>query len=75
MAAGAILDRRARPLVCPLLALWIGGDDGWRYAVAITGFIALAYGVIYFFAVTDTPKGSTYFKPKKDRRHGNFQPR
>ncbi len=49
----------------PMIALWIGGDDGWRYAVAITGLIALIYGVIYFFSVTDTPKGSTYFKPKK----------
>jgi MFS transporter, NNP family, nitrate/nitrite transporter len=27
--------------------------------------IALVYSVIYFFSVSDTPKGSTYFKPKK----------
>ncbi len=49
----------------PLLALWFGGDEGWRYAVGTTGLIALLYGGYYFFAVTDTPKGSTYFKPKK----------
>ncbi len=49
----------------PMIALWVGGDDGWRYAVAMTGLIALAYGIIYFFSVTDTPKGATYFKPKK----------
>lgn len=49
----------------PMLALWYGGADGWRYAVATTGMMALIYAVMYFFSVTDTPKGSTYFKPKK----------
>ncbi len=49
----------------PTLALVIGGPEGWRYAIALTGVIALVYSVIYFFSVTDTPKGSTYFKPKK----------
>ncbi len=52
-------------LLLPSLALWIGGDDGWRYAVSTTAAIAIIYGVIYYFSVTDTPKGSTYFKPKK----------
>jgi len=49
----------------PALALLFGGDEGWRYAIATTGAIALIYSVIYFFSVSDTPKGSTYFKPKK----------
>jgi len=49
----------------PLIALLFGGDEGWRYAVASTGAIALVYAFIYYFSVTDTPKGSTYFKPKK----------
>ncbi|MDD5271923.1 MAG: NarK family nitrate/nitrite MFS transporter [Methylovulum sp.] len=49
----------------PVLALWYGGPEGWRYAVATTGVIALLYSGIYFFSVSDTPKGSTYFKPKK----------
>ena len=49
----------------PILALYFGGDEGWRYAIASTGVIALLYAVIYFFSVSDTPKGSTYFKPKK----------
>jgi MFS transporter, NNP family, nitrate/nitrite transporter len=49
----------------PSLALWFGGDDGWRYAIACTGAISLIYSVVYFFSVSDTPKGSTYFKPKK----------
>jgi len=49
----------------PALALMYGGVDGWRYAIASTGLIALLYSVVYFFSVSDTPKGSTYFKPKK----------
>ena len=49
----------------PTLALMFGGDDGWRYATAVTGVIALLYAVFYYFSVTDTPAGSTYFKPNK----------
>lgn len=49
----------------PTLALLFGGDDGWRYATAITGVIALAYAFVYYFSVSDTPAGSTYFKPNK----------
>lgn len=52
-------------MLLPTLALWFGGDDGWRYAIATTGVISIAYGVFYYFSVSDTPKGSTYFKPKK----------
>jgi MFS transporter, NNP family, nitrate/nitrite transporter len=55
----------AAALALPSIALIFGGDEGWRYAIACTGVIALVYSVIYFFSVSDTPKGSTYFKPKK----------
>ena len=48
----------------PTLALVFGGDDGWRYAIAVTGAMSFVMGFIYYFNVTDTPKGSTYFKPK-----------
>jgi len=48
----------------PVVALWFGGDDGWRYAIASTGVISLLFSVVYYRNVTDTPKGSTYFKPK-----------
>ena len=49
----------------PTIALLVGGDDGWRYAVASTGVLAFVYAFIYYFSTSDTPKGSTYFKPKK----------
>jgi NNP family nitrate/nitrite transporter-like MFS transporter len=55
----------AAAMILPSVALLYGGEDGWRYAIASTGVVALVYSVIYFFSVTDTPKGSTYFKPKK----------
>ena len=49
----------------PTLALIFGGDDGWRYAVATTGVISLIYAFIFYKTIRNTPKGSTYFKPKK----------
>lgn len=50
----------------PTLALMFGGPDGWRWAIASTGLLALVYSAVYFFSTTDTPKGSTYFKPKRN---------
>ncbi len=55
----------AAAVALPTLAVMFGGDDGWRYAVALTGVMALVYAFIFYFNVSDTPKGSTYFKPKK----------
>lgn len=54
----------AAAMSLPGLALLFGGEDGWRYAIGVTGLLSLGYSVIYFFNVTDTPKGSTYFRPK-----------
>lgn len=48
----------------PVIALWFGGDDGWRYAIGLTGLISLLFSVVYYQNITDTPKGATYFKPK-----------
>jgi NNP family nitrate/nitrite transporter-like MFS transporter len=55
----------AAAMSLPTLALFFGGEDGWRYAIGVTGAIALVYAFIYYNSVSDTPKGSTYFKPKK----------
>ncbi len=60
-AAGAML--------LPIIAVWaataFGGDEGWRYACALSGVIALVYSFIFYATVRNTPKGATYFKPKK----------
>ncbi len=55
----------ASAMLLPTLALFYGGEDGWRYAIATTGVVASLYGVIYYRVARNTPKGSTYFKPKK----------
>lgn len=47
----------------PTLALLFGGEDGWRYAMVVTGLLSLVFGFIFYANVTDTPKGATYFKP------------
>jgi len=55
----------ASAMILPTLAMAYGGEDGWRYALATTGIVASIDGIIYYQVVRDTPKGSTYFKPKK----------
>ncbi len=55
----------AAAMSLPTLALIYGGENGWRLAIATTGIIAGIYGVFYYIVARDTPKGSTYFKPKK----------
>ncbi len=52
-------------LSLPFIATSFGDVDGWRYAITIASILAIAYGVFYYFNVSNTPKGSTYFKPKR----------
>ncbi len=52
-------------LILPSVAIYFGAENGWRYATGMIGSIAIIYGFIYYFSVSNTPKGSTYFKPKK----------
>lgn len=52
-------------LTLPTIALLFGGADGWRYAIALTGALALLYSIVFYRSARDTPKGSTYFKPKR----------
>ncbi len=55
----------AAAMSLPTIALLIGGEESWRWAIALTGVIAIIYSGIYYSSVRNTPKGSTYFKPKK----------
>jgi len=52
-------------LTLPFIAANFGGEDGWRYAITFASIAAIAYGVFYYIVARNTPKGSTYFKPKK----------
>src|SRR5690606_15879032 len=61
----------AAAFILPTAALGVFGNmaqdsaDGWRYAIASTGLMAIVYGVFFYWRARNTPKGSTYFKPKK----------
>jgi len=54
----------AAAIALPTIALWAGGDDGWRWAVATTGVLALLFSFIFYFSVSNNPKGTTYYRPK-----------
>lgn len=54
----------AAAFTLPTLALFFGGDDGWRYATGLSGLLCLIFAFIFYSQVTDTPKGSTYFRAK-----------
>lgn len=60
----------AAAMTLPSLAVLYGGENGWRCAIATTGVIAMLYGIFYYLRARNTPKGSTYFKPKK---HGGLE--
>jgi len=59
----------AAAMSLPLIALYIGDtfgvEDAWRYAVGLTGLLSFGFSFIWYANVRDTPKGATYFKPKK----------
>lgn len=56
----------AAAMTIPTVALtWFGGSDGWRYAIALNAVIMMAYGIFYYFMVTDGPPGFIQHKPKK----------
>ncbi|WP_312714511.1 MFS transporter [Stutzerimonas nitrititolerans] len=56
----------AAAMSLPAIALHaFGGDDGWRYAITTTALMMAAYGVFYWFAITDGPAGTVQHKPRK----------
>jgi NNP family nitrate/nitrite transporter-like MFS transporter len=59
----------------PLVALWLGGENGWRYAILLTGVASFIYGFIYFFSVQDTPKGKTYMRVNRRKTMEVTSPR
>lgn len=55
----------AAAITLPSLALFYGGDDGWRWAIATTGAVSFLYGIFFLWRARNTPQGASYFKPKK----------
>jgi len=65
--AGVIrFSRRGDEL--PTICINVCWCEGWRYAVALTGFDCIDLCVIYYNRFLDTEKASTYFKPKNPAR-------
>ncbi len=62
---GSAAAAMSLPLIALFISDYFGVEDGWRYAVALTGLMSLLFSVVFYLNVTDTPKGSTYFKPKQ----------
>lgn len=56
----------AAAMTLPTIALTMyGGDDGWRWAIAQSAFVMAAYGVYYWFAITDGPDAQAHRKPRR----------
>ncbi|MCC5987887.1 MAG: MFS transporter [Pararhodobacter sp.] len=56
----------AAAITLPTIALVLyGGEDGWRWAIATSGVVMAAYGVFYWFAITDGATADTHKKPRK----------
>ena len=56
----------AAAITIPTIALHAyGGPEGWRLAMATSGVVIAAYGVFYWFAITDGPSKDTQKKPRK----------
>lgn len=48
-----------------LAALLAAGAGSWRAGVLVAGLAGAAFGVVYWFAVADTPPGVTFVRPKR----------
>lgn len=61
----------AAAITIPTVALqFFGGDDGWRWAIALSGLLMAIYGVAYWFLITDGPTEDTH---KKSRKSGALE--
>lgn len=49
----------------PMLALLFGKDNGWRWAIAFSGLLCLAWAFVYHAKAVDAPPGREFTRPKK----------
>lgn len=62
---GAAIANWVLPALSTLLVGYVGLEHSWRAAITIAGVVAIAYSVVFYALVRNTPKGATYFAPKK----------
>lgn len=60
---GAAIANFTLPFLAGVFAYYF--TDGWRGAVATAGVVSIIYSVFFYIFIRNTPKGSTYFSPKK----------
>ncbi|SEA92153.1 MFS transporter, NNP family, nitrate/nitrite transporter [Thalassobacillus cyri] len=56
----------AAAFTLPSIALLIGGENGWRYAIALTGVLCIVYAFFYYRSVENTPPGKQYQRPNRN---------
>ncbi|WP_347551241.1 NarK family nitrate/nitrite MFS transporter [Pseudalkalibacillus hwajinpoensis] len=61
----------AAAMSLPVLALLLGGEEGWRYAIGITGLLVLIYGIVFYFTASDTPHSKSL--PGEVKRKGGLE--
>jgi NNP family nitrate/nitrite transporter-like MFS transporter len=55
----------AAAFVLPIVAGFVAGPDGWRWAIGGTGVVAAIYGLVYLRLVQDTPSGVRFDRPRR----------
>ena len=55
----------ALPTLATVTGFMTAAAINWRFAIALTGIVALIYGIIYYFSVEDTPPGKEYQRPER----------
>lgn len=49
----------------PSVAFYFGDENGWRYAIALTGLVALVYAFVYYWNVENFPSELAGLKTKQ----------
>ena len=49
----------------PLLALFFGPDNGWRWATALSGLICIVWALVFYAKAIDAPPGTEFKRPRK----------
>lgn len=57
----------ALPTLATIGTIQAANQLNWRLVIALTGIVAAAYGVLYFFKVQDTPPGKVYQRPASSK--------
>jgi NNP family nitrate/nitrite transporter-like MFS transporter len=55
----------AATFALPLVAVALGGANGWRWAMAMSGVLCVAWAVFFYRHAEDAPAGAEFRKPKK----------